>query len=562
MEDATQDNYILLSVDCNVKPNIKNVSYSIDVTKYTQLLYESVEQLNVELYGGTKLIKIDNFSDKGKFLYNQSTLDSAQYNITDYIDISEASKLVLHNVYASTGSMKSYVFYDTEKIYISSNPAPEVTGANNYEILKSEFPLNAKYIRCTENTSYKADIKVYNITNGLVNNTAGLTSNVSELTNDVANLSIEIIEIDENVSKINIIEKLPKNSITDFTTYSGKHFNSQGNLADSQSFTASAFIEITPGVQYTFSKFDDIYGGYTSAPMAEVCFYKADKSYLPDERLGTTSTFTAPSEAHYLRFAVFSKSYSSNGIDDISQCEIVVGETVVNIFGNDFFENTISKTNLYGKKWMLIGDSNTHHNARANVKYDEFITVDTGIIPQNIAVSGAGFRVYMNTNYVFINILNSFYQDNPNYIPDFITIMGGSNDVVYDTDNLGVYTDTTEATVFGMMYLLIQRIKEIYPNVPFAIITPFPHNYTGDISSKNQYLEPFVDEQIKFCKLRNVPCLDLYHFSGIRPEEPTFNLHYFSSPASPNGDGLHLNYFGQKLIAPRIRKFLLEYFGQ
>lgn len=525
---------------------------NVDLTDYATKA--ELNQLEAELDGSSgRVVTNTNFNDTGKFLYGTGTLDSASYNITDYIDIEGCEEIIVTNVWDAPNGILSYVIYDSAKSILATNPTPDSAGNRNYDI--TTIPAGAKYIRCTQNYLYSSSVEIHYP--GFV----GLKSRVSTLETETESLDGRVTSLEDGQLDINIQDTITaKNQITDFTTYSDTHLNTtNGQTASSTSFICSDFIPILPETDYTCGKVDATYGGYKVRDMQEICYYNESKAFLS----ATTSkrTITSPSGAKFLRFSVLSTTYSESlGTDSISELEIVQGTSPISVFGRDVFGDILPLNGLKGKKWLLIGDSNTEHNFRANGKYDDFIASYTGVVPTNIGVSGAGFRVYENASLVYLNILNSFITNNPTYKPDFITIMGGTNDVNFDGSNIGTYTDETTSTVFGYMYLLVQRIKEAYPNVPFAICTQFPQNY-GD-ASKQTLLTSFVQGEMDFCKYRNIPCLDLFFCSGLRPEESGFNAHYYSCSSSPNGDGIHLNYYGQKLISARIREFLMSFFGE
>lgn len=548
------------TIDANIKSNgnqeitgdILNsvMKGMVDATdaELTQLSAE-IGIIEKDLNGVSEVVTITEFTDKGKFLYNNTTLDSAQYNISDYIDIKGATRIVLNNVWGSATGLKAYVIYDADKKILVSNENPSATGLLSYD-LSDSIPQDAAYIRATENTAqkdYPVSVIVERAEKGIVDRLEELESK-----QEGGNGSEESCNISVNVGMV-------KNLIVDFTTFSAQHLNtSNGELASSTSFTTSAFVKVEPNKTYFGGCVDKLYGGYRDASLQEVCFYDENKQFL--SAVTSVTSFSTPNNAEYIRFSVLSSvAFGDRGIDDIAVCEIVEGNAPISVFSKDFIENAVVKGGLYDKKWLLIGDSNTEHNARAAAKYDDFISADTGVVPTNIGKSGAGYRVYQNTDYVFLNIFNKFISENPNYQPDFITIMGGSNDVVFDWENVGTKDDTTDATIFGMAHILIERIKAVYPTTPFAILTPFPHDY--EEAEDNAKLDEFVKELKTFCSDKNIPCLDLQFNSGIRPTEAAFNKKYFSCAASPNGDGLHLNYFGQKLIASRIKAFLEEYYG-
>ena len=66
----------------------------------------------------------------------------------------------------------------------------------------------------------------------------------------------------------------------------------------------------------------------------------------------------------------------------------------------------------------------------------------------------------------------------------------------------------------------------------------------------------FVEKLKEICELRGVPFLDLFHSSGMLPNEQNFKLKYFSCGDSRTGDGLHPNSEGQKLFTSKIENFI------
>lgn len=459
------------------------------------------------------------------------------------------------DLWASTGSLKAYVIYDETKAVLAKSSAPSATGLVSYVLASKDLPQGAYYMRCSQNSLNPSRIELFF-------ESGGIKPRIEDLEHTTEELSAKIDAIGtEDAEEIGVIRGERKNVMTDFTTFSAQHLNTNtGQLAASKAFTTSAFVEIEGGERYCIGIWKDAYGGYYADTMQEICYYDENKNLVGAET--SIEVITAPSAAKYMRFSVLSKSSSigEKGLDDMSLCEIVKGAEPVSVFDQDVFADVMPKSGLLGKKWLVMGDSNTEHNARAAAKYDEFIAAYTGVVPTNIGKSGGGFRVYGNTAMQFLTKLNSFASDNADYMPDFITIMGGSNDIVYDFENVGTIDDTTDATIFGCIHILRTRLAELYPLVPMAMISVFPHAYSAEKDMTN--LVTFNTMLKEYCEKYNVPLLDLYTCSGIRPTEAAFNKKYFSSPASPDGDGLHLNYKGQKLISPRIREFILSYFGE
>ena len=69
----------------------------------------------------------------------------------------------------------------------------------------------------------------------------------------------------------------------------------------------------------------------------------------------------------------------------------------------------------------------------------------------------------------------------------------------------------------------------------------------------NAWMESYANLIVAICKLRSIPCLDLYHESNIDTNsEAVRNIAY----SRDDGNATHLNEIGHRHIAPRIQAFL------
>ena len=201
-----------------------------------------------------------------------------------------------------------------------------------------------------------------------------------------------------------------------------------------------------------------------------------------------------------------------------------------------------------GKKWAAVGDSITEKNSKALKQYHDYIAESTGITVVNMGVSGTGYKRYEDTN-------NAFYQRILN-VPtdvDVVTIFGSGNDLSYA---LGDVTDTGTDTLCGCINTTIDNLYSVLPNVQFGIITPTPwggYNPANDNNVMAQYSAKIVE----ICRLRGIPCLDLYHCSGMRPWDDAFcSSAYNMNSEGDDYDRVHPNSTGHAIFAPRIKAFL------
>lgn len=199
-----------------------------------------------------------------------------------------------------------------------------------------------------------------------------------------------------------------------------------------------------------------------------------------------------------------------------------------------------------GIKWTVVGDSLTEINSTTTKRYYDYIAEELGFSVVNMGQSGSGYKKKDNTN-------NAFYQRILN-IPvdsDVVTIFGSGNDTSAGVP-LGTPTDTTTDTICGAINKTIDNYYTICPTTPIGIITPTPWaGDTPDIADSTMKL--YSNAIVEICKLRGIPCLDLYHCSNLRPNDATFvSLAYSKDGAN----GVHPDETGHKIIASKIREFV------
>lgn len=195
------------------------------------------------------------------------------------------------------------------------------------------------------------------------------------------------------------------------------------------------------------------------------------------------------------------------------------------------------------KKWIVFGDSLTEYNARTTKHYFDYIRDKTGINISNFGLSGTGYMRRHDEG-------NAFYQRVEDIDEDFdvITIFGSGNDLSL-ISSLGNPDDTETNTICGCINTTIDKLFEKYPLANLGIVTPTP----WDTSRSSDTMEQYSNAIVEICKNRGIPCLDLYHCSGLRPWEETFRELAYSKD---NGGGTHPDETGHAIIAPRFEAFL------
>lgn len=193
-------------------------------------------------------------------------------------------------------------------------------------------------------------------------------------------------------------------------------------------------------------------------------------------------------------------------------------------------------------RWAVIGDSLTEKNHRTTLNYHDYVSEKTGIKIQNLGISGTGYAV-SSPFYKRINQIES---------PDVITIFGSGNDATSGLP-IGVIDEENESSICGFINKTISEVQKLFPTTPFGIITPTPWIGAEPSDSGATWFKAYCEAIVNICKRRGVPCLDLYYCSNLHPSNSDFRRLAYSHD---DGNGVHPDEIGHKIIAPRFKSFL------
>jgi lysophospholipase L1-like esterase len=212
----------------------------------------------------------------------------------------------------------------------------------------------------------------------------------------------------------------------------------------------------------------------------------------------------------------------------------------------------LTKKKWVGKKWVAFGDSLTEANRRTTKNYHGYVADETGISVVNMGYSGSGFKRMFDSNQAYFQRILNVPTD-----ADVVTIMASGNDLstTWLTYGLGEVTDTGTDTICGCINTTIDNLYSVLPTVQLGIITPTPWDcfYPFATADPQNRMSLYSEAIVKICKMRGIPCLDLYHCSGLRPWESSFKALAYSKD---DGGGTHPDETGHRIIAPRIKAFL------
>lgn len=205
---------------------------------------------------------------------------------------------------------------------------------------------------------------------------------------------------------------------------------------------------------------------------------------------------------------------------------------------------------LKDKKWAVIGDSITEVNVHASVHYFDYISSSVGgMTLYNFGISSTGYGDRWAT-------MASQITD-AGYNPDYVSVFLGTNDFRAIARPLGVFGDTTNATVAGAIYQSFNRLIDVFPTKKIGVICPLPRGGSigpnwGEDAAPNEYgatLKDIVDMIIKHCNHFSIPYIDLYRGGGLFSYDP-------DAATALIPDGIHPNNAGHALIGQKILKFM------
>ena len=195
-----------------------------------------------------------------------------------------------------------------------------------------------------------------------------------------------------------------------------------------------------------------------------------------------------------------------------------------------------------GLKWACMGDSLTASYSVTGVHYFEYIRALTGIATVNLGKDGCGYAKGSG------NFMTQALQ-----VPadsDVVTIFGSGNDASAGLP-LGTATDTGTSTIAGCINTTIDNIYTILPVVNLGIVTPTP--WKGNMPYNNGWMETYAALIVEICKLRSIPCLDLYHESNLDPNSADVRSIAYVNDST---NGVHPSEIGHQMIAAQFKAFL------
>ena len=231
---------------------------------------------------------------------------------------------------------------------------------------------------------------------------------------------------------------------------------------------------------------------------------------------------------------------------------------IIFIFCFALFVESVDPDKISNKNitWVAFGDSLTEYNFRAKYHYFDYVAKDLSLNIINLGVSGTGYKEDGGSEAFYKRIEKSI----ENLEFDILTIFGSFNDLGKGY-TLGEPTDSTSKTICGCINLTIETFKKIKPLNKIALVTPTIWRdgvYYGDFDVRREDLDDYVESLLQIAKLKRIPILDLYHNSGLDPNNNEV-LDKFYKEDGVQDKGVHPNSLGHKFMYPMWREFIKQF---
>lgn len=484
------------------------VQGSGDVAAYEYRRTNSTTSVLIATYPASYAVDKKVIGELGKNIFNKNAADvalgyfpvsttgnlqaNASFNTTGFIPVTAGTAYVV--------STKHYwVWYDANKTYIS--------GTNDSVTSKTQTsPANAAYMRCS--------FAVANWDNAQVElGTAPSSFEQFRYFLPVAAIKKETITTEVLLNKAVTPSKtnflaVGKNLFNKATITTGFYLTNAGVAVALANHRYSDFIPVTAGVQYYGSA-----TGYVTA-IRMYCFYDVNLAVIAGGSNVTSSTFTAPVGAAYVRVTL------ENTYENSFQLEVGAAATAYEVYayrlkhelGIPIFatQDTSTVSSLWtGKTWATLGDSITNANV-----YQVKVASMFGLTYTNFGVSGStlcgsvGSATAMCQDTRINAIATTF---------DLITVLAGTNDWAQSFP-LGATNSTDPLTFNGALNTLLSKLSTRFATKRIVMMTTTYGEYSGGVGAgwANSTVNlvgltslDYADAVRAACKRWGVPCIDL-----------------------------------------------------
>ena len=409
-------------------------------------------------------------------------------------------------------------YYDSDKNFLSSSPLASSPSAT-MDFYSVTIPAGVAYVRAV--SAYRADTD----------------SSLPYLMFD----SLTVPEVYEEL----------KQNFTNILFSNRGYIRTDGTFAPLSrgNWATTDLISVLPGVSYK--------AFIMASAACGIAFYDkdmtflADSSILPSENIFQPIGGVVPAEAAYIRCCTH---------------EYPVSQSYLHIYGpNSFsmsskyvqqYHNNLQKPYSFeGKKITFFGDSITHGVASDGGTlttlttncYARLLANKLGVGDyENLAVSGSRFAGANGRTASITSVIVGYTGTT-----DIIWVAGGTNDYQLQSA-IGQMGDTTEATLYGALYLCCEHFKSNYPDATVIFATPI--NWSRAVTEHNIVIEKYRDAIFEMAAK--------YGFSVVDCSEIGFPMEQTEAgtpayKAAVIYDGVHPTILGHAMMANNLASKVL-----
>ena len=334
-------------------------------------------------------------------------------------------------------------------------------------------------------------------------------------------------------------------------------------------------VEVKEFTQYTITR------THSSTANSTVVLLDENKNKLvniiQEDNVAPFTFYTNAIGCKYARICIYINYINDFWITEGDTFEIVENKNTYLEFGSNVkFPNIYEEQPIKrfkGKTVIVTGDSITHGAGTTTKTWHSYLADWLGFTVYNDGKSGTGLKksfqadVGLNTR-----IANNWETTYPTK-PDIILLHGFMND---GTDayalTIGEKTDEKGSdTVYGQTKLALEQLIEKYPLAKIGFICSTPRSQVSTYNWANKgydskcyghgWFEGYIDAYKYVCEEYNIPFLDLYHESALRPWNITNGKQYFYEATDDGITNVHPNAEGHLHgIAYPVYEWLKKYF--
>ena len=296
---------------------------------------------------------------------------------------------------------------------------------------------------------------------------------------------------------------------------------------------------------------------YTKSSANYIMIYNEDLDYQSYIKVTGGEKIIFNNQVYYKKRLMYEVNKIIVGIDVLNTTlayGLIISEIEISNSNIIKIDNKNIDNNIPIKNWYLFGDSITNKNYRALVNYSDWCKNDLNIITHNYAISAQGYKQGTNNFTAQLSNLTSYNPET-----DIITVMGSINDIQHvSSGHLGQLGDKTMDTVYGAMYTFFNTLFTKYVGARVGIISPIISISThNNETNMLLYIKALKDT----ANLFNIPVLDIFNNSNLRPWDSNFLTKYYTADGENNTSqvdtgGVHPNSKGHQLFYSKIREFI------